>query len=74
LNLTVPAVTDPGLKQRGHIFHVDEEEFVVAFVDVITRDHVQLNFRDAVFVVKERSVEASRPNEGRVVLEEASVC
>ena len=71
LNLTVES--QPSIRQRGHIFHVDEELDEVGFVDEVTRDHVGLVLRGANFTIGERTLEARRPGEGRVLLEECLV-
>jgi len=75
LKLTIyPHLETPDVFCKQQIFFVDEEEQVVAFVDLSTRDHFRLCFKDADFVVKERGVEATRPHEGRVVIEEELLC
>jgi hypothetical protein len=44
---------------------------VVAFVSLVTHDHVSLNFDGADFVVRTHSVELTRLEDGRVTIEEA---
>jgi hypothetical protein len=71
VNVTVDAQSGtPDVFRGQQIFFVDEEEQVVAFVDALTHDHFRLDFRGADFVIRESSVEAARPNEGRVVIDE----
>jgi hypothetical protein len=73
--LNLIEVTESGARNKriGQIYHVDEQQSVVGFADAATREVVPLSFRDADFVVTDRSVEASRPGEGRLILEEALV-
>jgi hypothetical protein len=71
LNVTVDSQSGtPDVFRGQQIFFVDEDEQVVAFVDVLTHDHFQLDFLGADFVTREDYVEATRPNEGRVVVQE----
>ena len=71
LNLTISNQSGiPDIFSKQQIFFVDEEEQIVAFVGILTHDNFRLDLEGADFVVSERRVEATRPDEGCLVIEE----
>jgi hypothetical protein len=72
LHLTVDTPSGkPDRLREQQIFFIDDEEYLVAFVSLVTHDHVSLNFDGADFVVRTHSVEATRVEDGRITIEEA---
>jgi hypothetical protein len=72
LHLTVDTPSGkPDVLREQQILFVDDEEHLVAFISLVTHDHVSLNFDGADFVVRTHSVEATRVEDGWVTVEEA---